>query len=167
MILTFTTSYFTHKYVLWANKGCSIILWYHPWSLLYSWPIVITLWATIATHLGQKMAENDWKPFFDDAYLHNLLFHTQIYSMGQLMVFNYPMVSPKAPTTIMTPYTYPMSHHSHSFVSQNGRKWLKTSFWWYLPPKPLIPHSNLLLGPLSAIQLPKRQCSWHNRRLWK
>ena len=49
------------------------------------------------------MAENGWKPFFDDTYLHNLLFHTQICSEGQPVVFNYPMVSPKVATILMTP----------------------------------------------------------------
>jgi hypothetical protein len=46
--------------------------------------------------------------------------------MGQQVVFNYPMVSPKVPTTLMTLCSYPMGHHSHSFVSINGRKRLKT-----------------------------------------
>jgi hypothetical protein len=31
-------------------------------------------------------------------------------------------------TTLMSPYSYPMGHHSHSFVSQNGSKRLKTGF---------------------------------------
>jgi hypothetical protein len=44
------------------------------------------------------------------------------------VVFNYPMESPKFPTTLMTPYSYPMGHHSHSFGSKNGRKRLKTGF---------------------------------------
>jgi hypothetical protein len=43
-------------------------------------------------------------------------------------VFDYPMVSPKVPTALTTPYSYPMGHHSHSFVSQNGPKRLKTGF---------------------------------------
>jgi hypothetical protein len=40
--------YFIHKSVLWANKWCSIILWYHRRCLLHSWPYIVTLWATIA-----------------------------------------------------------------------------------------------------------------------
>jgi hypothetical protein len=44
------------------------------------------------------------------------------------VVLNYPMVSPKVPITLVTQNDYPMGHHSHSFVSQNGRKWLKTVF---------------------------------------
>jgi hypothetical protein len=32
------------------------------------------------------------------------------------------------PTTLMTPNSYPMSHHSHSFKSKNCRKRLKTGF---------------------------------------
>jgi hypothetical protein len=38
------------------------------------------------------------------------------------------MVSPSMPTTLMTLYSYPEGHHSHSFVSKNGRKQLKTGF---------------------------------------
>jgi hypothetical protein len=38
------------------------------------------------------------------------------------------MVSPKVPTILMTPYSYPMGHHRHSFVSKNGEKWLKNMF---------------------------------------
>jgi hypothetical protein len=68
------------------------------------------------------------KQVFDDTYLHNLLFYTQVCSMGQIRVFNYHMVSPKVSTTLVTPYSYPMGHHNHSFVSKNGRKLLKTGF---------------------------------------
>jgi hypothetical protein len=73
-------------------------------------------WTTIATHLREKMAKNGWKQVFDDSYLHNLLFYTQVYSMGQQMVFNYSMVSFKVSTTLMTPNSCPMGHHSHSFA---------------------------------------------------
>jgi hypothetical protein len=48
--------------------------------------------------------------------------------VGQQVVFNYLMVSPKVPTILMTPYNYPMCHYSHSFISKNGGKWLKTGF---------------------------------------
>jgi hypothetical protein len=48
--------------------------------------------------------------------------------MGQKGVFNYPMLSPKVPTTLMTQFNYPMGYHSHSFVAKNGRIWLKTGF---------------------------------------
>jgi hypothetical protein len=98
------------------------------------------------------MAENGWKQVFDDTYLHNLLFHTQIYSIGQQVVFSYPMVSPKVPTTLVTPNSYPMSHHSHSFKRKNGWKHLKTGFW-YLLPKPLILHPNMVDGPTSGVKL--------------
>jgi hypothetical protein len=67
------------------------------------------------------MAQNGWKQAFDDTYLHKL-FYTQVFSMDQQGLFNYPMVTPKVPTTLMTPYSYPMGHHSHLFVSKNGRK---------------------------------------------
>ena len=56
------------------------------------------------------MAENGRKQVFDNTYLHNLLFHTQICSMGKWVLFNYPMVSPKVPTTLLTPYSYGRSH---------------------------------------------------------
>jgi hypothetical protein len=106
-------------------------------QVVFSYPMVLpkvpitlmtqsTLWATISTHLWPKMAENGRKQVFDDTYLHNLLFHTQICSIGQRVVFNYPMVSLKVPTTLITPYSYHMGHHSHSFVSQNSPKRLKT-----------------------------------------
>ena len=133
-MFTSITSYSTYIHVLWAKEWCSVILWYHLWCLLHSWPHIVILWATIATHLWAKMKENGWKQVFDDTYLHNLLFYTQICSIGQWVMFNYPMVSPKVPTTLMTPYSCPMGHYSHSFVSKNGRKRLKTGFWRYLPP---------------------------------
>jgi hypothetical protein len=50
------------------------------------------------------------------------------------VMLNYPMVSPKMPTTLMTPYSYPMAYHSYLFVSQNGPKRLKTGFRQYLAP---------------------------------
>jgi hypothetical protein len=95
---------------------------------------IFTLWATIATQLWAKIAKNGWKQVFDDTYLLNLLFHIQVCSMGQQVVFNYSMVSPKVPTALVTPNSYPMGHHIHSFVSKNGWKWLKIGFWQYLPP---------------------------------
>ena len=131
---TFITSYSTHKSVLWANEWCFFVLWYHPRCLLHSWPYIVTLWATIAIHLWAQMTKSCWKQVFDDTYLRNLLFYTQVCSMGQQRVFNYHMVSPKVSTTLVTPYSYPMSHHNHSFVSKNGRKWLKTGFKRHLPP---------------------------------
>jgi hypothetical protein len=127
MILTSITSYSIHKYVLWANKWCSIILGYHPRCLLH-WPHIVTLWATIATHLWAKMIKNEWKQVFDDSYLHDFLFYTQVCSMGQQEVFNYNIVSPKGPTTLKTPYRYPMGHYSHSFVTKNSQKLLKNMF---------------------------------------
>jgi hypothetical protein len=82
-----------------------------PKVQLHLGPQIITLWATIATHLRAKTAEN-----------------TQIRSLGQQVVFNYPMVSPKIPTTLTNPYSYPIGHHSPSFVIENGWKWLKIVF---------------------------------------
>jgi hypothetical protein len=77
----------------------------------HSWPHRVTLWAIIATHLWAKMLKNGSKQVYDDTYIHNPLFYTQVYSIGQQVVFNYPMVSPKVPTTLMTLYSYPMGHH--------------------------------------------------------
>jgi hypothetical protein len=48
--------------------------------------------------------------------------------MGQWVVFIYPMVSHKVPTTLMTPYSYPMGHYSYSFVREISRKWFKNMF---------------------------------------
>jgi hypothetical protein len=74
------------------------------------------------------MARNGSKQVYDDTYLHNLLFYTKIYSMGQQVVLDYPIVSPKVPTTLRTLYSYTIGHHSHSFVSRNGQKQLKQVF---------------------------------------
>ena len=133
---------------LWANRWYSVILWYHPKCLLHLWPQISTLWATIATHLRAEMAENGWKQIFDDTHFQNLLFYTQICSMGQQIVFNCPMVLPKVPSTLTTPYSYHMGHHSHWFVSKNGQKRLKTGFWRYLLPKPPILHKNMFNYPM-------------------
>jgi hypothetical protein len=81
-----------------------------------------------------KNGRKRWKTVFWGNSYHNLLFCTQICSMGQWVVFIYPMILPKVPTTLVTPYSYPIRHHSHSFVSKNGQKRLKTGFWGYLPP---------------------------------
>ena len=43
---------------------------------------IVTLWATIATHLSAKMAENDWKQVNDNIYFRNFLFYTQICFFG-------------------------------------------------------------------------------------
>jgi hypothetical protein len=56
------------------------------------------------------------------------------------------IVSPKVPTTLETPNSYPMGHHIHSFVSKNGRKRLKTGFCQYLLPWPLISHTRIFMG---------------------
>ena len=69
------------------------------------------------------------------------------------VVLNYPMVSPKVPTTLMTPYSYLMGQYGHSFVSKISQKQMKTGFWRYLPKYPLIPHSNMFYGPTSGIKL--------------
>jgi hypothetical protein len=128
-MLTSVIAYSTHKYILCTNEWCSIILWYHLKDLHHSWPQIITLKATIATHLLSKLAKNGWKQVIDDTYFHNLLFYTQICLMGQLVVFSYPVVSLKVPTTLVTLNYYPMSHHSHSFkvkklakLAENGWK---------------------------------------------
>jgi hypothetical protein len=128
------TSYSTQKYVQWADEWCSFILWYYPRCLLHLWPHIVTLWASIATRLWAKMAKNGWKLDFEDTYFHNLLFYTKICSMGRWVVFIYPMILLKVFTTLMTPYSYPMGLHSHSFMSKNGQKRLKTGFWGYLLP---------------------------------
>jgi hypothetical protein len=121
MKLTSLTSYSTHKYVVSDNEWCSVIIWFYPRCLLHLRPYIVTLWATIATQLRAKTVE---KHVFYNAYHCKLLFYSQIcpMAMGQWVVFSYPMVSPKVLTTLMTPYSYPIGNHSHSFVSKNGRK---------------------------------------------
>ena len=57
------------------------------------------------------MAENGLNQVFDDTYLHNFLFHTQICSKGQPVVFDNLMVSPRVPTTLMNLYSYSVGHH--------------------------------------------------------
>ena len=152
-ILTSLTSYSTHKSILWANEWYSIILWFHPRCLPHLWPQITTLWATIATHLRAKMAENGLKQVLDDAHFRNPLFYAQICFLGQQVVFNYPIVLLNVPTMLRTPYNYPIGHHSPSFVNKNSRKQSKTGFWWFLPPKPLILQTNLFYGPTSGVQL--------------
>jgi hypothetical protein len=105
-------------------QWCSIILWYHPRCLLHSWSHIVTLWATIATHKWAKIAENGWKQTFDNTYLHDFSFYTQVCAMGQQVVFNYPMASPEVPTTLKTPYRYNMGHYSQSFmITRTGNRY--------------------------------------------
>ena len=68
-------------------------------------------------------------------------------------MISYPIVSSKVPTTLTTPYSYPMGYRSHSYESKNGQQWLKTDFWRYLSPKPLILHTNMFYGLISGVQL--------------
>jgi hypothetical protein len=96
------------------------------------------------------MAENGLKQVFDNTYVHNLLFYTYVCSMGQQVVFNYPMLSPKVPTSLITRSSYPMGHHNHSYVSKIGQKQLKTGFWWYLP---VILYTSMFYGLTSGVQL--------------
>jgi hypothetical protein len=117
--------------LLFHIQVCSMgqqVIWYHPRCLLHSWLQIVTLWATISTHLWAKMAENGWKQVFDNTYFHDLLFHTQVFFMGRQVVLNYPMVSPKVPTTLITPYSYPMDHYIHSFVTKNVLTLLNNMF---------------------------------------
>jgi hypothetical protein len=74
------------------------------------------------TKNGRKRLKNMFLMFT------SITFYPQICFKGQWVVFNCPMVSYKVPTTLMTPYIYPMGHLSHSFVRKNGRKRLKKRF---------------------------------------
>jgi hypothetical protein len=94
------------------------------------------------------MAENGWKQVFDNTYLHNFLFYSQACSMGQQVVFNYPMVSPKENTLLMVPYSFPSSHYSNLFVRKDVRKLLKAGCWRYFPQ-----YTSMFYGPESGIQL--------------
>jgi ATP-dependent helicase/DNAse subunit B len=68
------------------------------------------------------------KHLSDYAHLHKLLLYTQICSMDQSVVFSYPIISPRVPTTLMNLYSYQLGHHSHSFVTKNGQKRLKNMY---------------------------------------
>jgi hypothetical protein len=89
----------------------------------YSYPMGHPSYSFVSKN-GQK----GLKQAYYDIHLHNLLFQTQICSRGQLVVLNYCSVSPKVPTTLVTPYSYPMGHPSYSFVSKNGQKGLKQAY---------------------------------------
>ena len=58
------------------------------------------------------VSKNGRKQVLDDTYLRYLLYYRQISSMGHHVVFNYPRVSFRVPTTLMTPYSYRMGHHN-------------------------------------------------------
>jgi hypothetical protein len=124
MILTSITSYSTHKNFLWVNE----------W---FNYPVVspkvpTTLMAPnnypMSHNSDSFKSRNGRKQVFDDTHFRNLLFYAQICSLGQQMVFNHPMVSPNVPTMLRTPYSYPIGHHSRSFVNKNSRKRSKTGF---------------------------------------
>jgi hypothetical protein len=51
-----------------------------------------------------------------------LLFNKTMCLMGQWMVSSYIMISPMVPFTLLRPYSYPLGHHGHSFVTKNGPK---------------------------------------------
>ena len=126
---TYLHNFFFHTQI--SSLGRQVVFNYPMLSPKVSTTLVIP---NSYPHLWAKMAKNGWKQVLDDTYLHNLLFYTQVWSMGQQRVFNYPMVSLKVSTTLLAPYSYPMGHHSHPFVTKNGWKWLKTGVWCYLPP---------------------------------
>ena len=46
-----------------------VILWYHPWCLLLSWPHIGTLWPMICTHLWPKSPKVVRKHVFGNFYL--------------------------------------------------------------------------------------------------
>jgi hypothetical protein len=80
------------------------------------------------------MAENGWKQVFDNTYLHNLLFYTQVCSIGQWVVFNYLRVSPKVLPTLVTPYSFRMGQ----IKIPCEQKWPKTveNRFSTIPPSP-------------------------------
>ena len=90
---------------------------------------MVTILATIANHLWEKIVENSWKTYFDDANHHNLLFYKKLCSMGQWKMFSYFMVSPKEAATLMTPYSNPMAFYSHWFINKNVQKQFKKSLY--------------------------------------
>jgi hypothetical protein len=131
--LTTITSYSTCKYVPWANRLCSIILWYHPRCLLHLWPKVITQWATIATDLWAT-----WLKMVENRLLTILSSLTSYFTHKYVLWANkwcsiILWYHPRWLQTLVTPYSYPKGNHSHSFVSKNGRKKFNAGLWWYLP----------------------------------
>jgi hypothetical protein len=135
---------FWGKFLPWPlilNTICSMDQW-----VVYNYPMIlpkvpstlVTLYRyPMGSHSHSFVSKNGrirLKQFFDKNSYQNLLFYTQVCSMGQWMVFNYPMILPKVLTTLMIPHSYPMGHHSHSFVSKIGEKRLNTGIWGYLPP---------------------------------
>jgi hypothetical protein len=92
---TSETSYSTHKYVLWANKWCSFVPWYYPRCLLHSQPHIVTLSATIANSFVSKNGQK----WLKTGFWRYLLPKPRILHKN---MFNYPMVSPKARTLLMT-----------------------------------------------------------------
>jgi hypothetical protein len=73
---------------------------------------------------GQKRLKTGFSGYLPP---YPLILHTNMF-YGQQVLLNYPMVLPKVPATLKTLHNYPMGNHSHSFVSKNGQKWLKTVF---------------------------------------
>jgi hypothetical protein len=97
--------------------------------LMISPKVPNTLLTPSSYHMGHhshsfvsKNDQNSSKQVFDDIYLYGFLLYTQVCSIGQQVVLNYPMVSPEVPSTLKTPYRYNMGHYSHSFVIKNGWK---------------------------------------------
>jgi hypothetical protein len=109
-MLNSITSYSMHKYVLRANEWCSIFLWYQHRCMLNSWPHNYSYPMGYQSH--SFVSKNGRKQIFDDTYLRNLLYYRQSSSLGHRLVFNYPRVSFRVPTTLMTPYSYRMGHHN-------------------------------------------------------
>jgi hypothetical protein len=70
----------------------------------YQSHLFVSKWATHLWVIFQKQV-------FDDTYLWNLLYYKQISSMGHHVVLNYPRVSFKVTTTLMTSYIYRIVHN--------------------------------------------------------
>ena len=74
---------------------------------------------SFSTQNDQKLLKNVFLAIFTPitSYsTHNIVF------WRQRMVPHYPKISPMVQSTRMTPYTYPMGHHGHSFVTKNGKR---------------------------------------------
>ena len=63
-ISVFFLSHPMYVCIMWGDKWCPIILLYHPWYYLHSWPHISALLATTVTHLSQKWPKTVEKAVF-------------------------------------------------------------------------------------------------------
>jgi hypothetical protein len=101
------------------------------------------------------MTKNDKKCLIDEFFQHLTLQppirHTNA-SHRPINVVQVSYVITLGLTTLMTPHSYPTSHHSHLSVTKNGKKLFITMFCWLLPSDDPFPH---IIGQQMVSSLPK------------